>query len=442
LRPKRASILTWPASTAPGYLVMPAFDYRNGFYHVEDLDLRELAEQFGTPAFIYSESAIREAYHHFELAFADQPHLICYSVKANSNLSILQLLASMGSGFDIVSGGELTRVLKAGGNPKKIVFSGVGKTQEEISQALSIGIHCFNIESEEELTKIEKVASALGIVAPISLRVNPDVDPKTHPYISTGLKQSKFGIPTETALRLYQQADQSAALNIIGMNCHIGSQITELAPFTDALIKLLELVDALTQKGIFMEHIDIGGGMAVQYQNEDSVAIADLAEAITELMSGRPQKILLEPGRSLVANAGILLTQIIYVKENSGQNFAIIDAAMNDFIRPALYKAWHNVLPIIQFAEERPEREYEIVGPICESGDFLAKQRRLKIRSGDLLSIQSAGAYGFTMSSNYNSRGRSAEVLVKGTHAKEIRRRESIEDQMRLESNPSFDSDY
>jgi diaminopimelate decarboxylase len=421
---------------------MPAFDYRNGFYHVEDLDLRELAEQFGTPAFIYSESAIREAYYHFELAFADLPHLICYSVKANSNLSILHLLASMGSGFDIVSGGELARVLKAGGNPKKIVFSGVGKTQEEISQALRIGIHCFNIESEEELTKIEKMASALGIVAPISLRVNPDVDPKTHPYISTGLKQSKFGIPTETALRLYQQADQSAALNIIGMNCHIGSQITELAPFTDALIKLLELVDTLEQKGIFMGHIDIGGGMAVQYQNEGSVAITDLAEAITELMSGRPQKILLEPGRSLVANAGILLTQVIYVKENSGQYFAIIDAAMNDFIRPALYNAWHNVLPIIQFAEERPEREYEIVGPICESGDFLAKQRRLKIRSGDLLSIQSTGAYGFTMSSNYNSRGRAAEILVKGRNAKEIRRRESIEDQMRLESNPSFDTGY
>jgi diaminopimelate decarboxylase len=417
---------------------MPAFNYRNGFYHVEDLDLRDLAEQFGTPAFIYSEAFIRAAYQRYQNAFTGLSHAICYAVKANSNLTILNLLASMGAGFDIVSGGELTRVITAGGDPKKIVFSGVGKLDQEISAALKAGIHCFNVESEAELAKIEMIASTLGLVAPISFRVNPDVDPKTHPYISTGLKQSKFGIAADHALPLYQKAAQSEALNIIGIDCHVGSQITEIGPFKEALQKLLELVDRLQQNGIHLEHIDMGGGMGVQYKNEPDINITDLAETIKEQMSGRSEKIILEPGRSLLANAGILLTEVIYLKENGGQHFAVIDSAMNDLVRPALYDAWHNVLPVIQFPEQRQEQSYEIVGPICETGDFLAKQRRLKIQPGDLLSIESAGAYGSTMSSNYNSRGRAAEILVSGKQVREIRRRESIENQMAMESTETF----
>jgi len=417
-----------------------AFNYSNGLYQAEDIDLRALAEQFGTPAFVYSQASIKETYQYFENAFAGVPHSICYAVKANSNLTLLNLMASMGAGFDIVSGGELTRVLTAGGDPKKIVFSGVGKLDAEISQALEAGIHCFNIESEAELARIEAIASTLGRVAPISFRVNPDVDPKTHPYISTGLKQSKFGIAADNALTLYQKAAQSEALNIIGIDCHIGSQINEIAPFKEALEKLLELINDLQQKGIHLEHIDIGGGMGVQHRNEPGINLVDLAAAIKTLMSGRPEKIIVEPGRSLLANAGILLTEVIYLKDNGGQHFAIVDCAMNDLVRPALYDAWHNVLPVIQFPDDRPEQNYEIVGPICETGDFLAKQRRLRIQPGDLLAIESAGAYGFSMSSNYNSRGRAAEILVSGNQAMEIRRRESIEDQMIMETTKAFNA--
>ena len=403
---------------------MSHFVYRNEALHAEGVPLEQIAAEFGTPCFVYSRAALESTYRAYDQALIHRDHLICYAVKANSNLAILNVLARLGSGFDIVSGGELARVLAAGGDPRKTVFSGVGKTADEMRAALTAGILCFNVESENELARLNRVAGEQRIVAPVSLRINPDVDAKTHPYISTGLKESKFGVAYTDALPLYRAAAAMENLKIVGIDCHISSQVTEIAPFIAALQKLLELVDRLASERIAIAHIDIGGGLGIRYRDETPPPVADYIRALTTCLGDRPQKIMFEPGRSLVGNTGLLLARVEYLKHGQDRNFAILDAAMNDLIRPALYDAWHDILPVMQ--RRTAARRYEIVGPICESGDFLGRDRELSVAEGDLLAIMSAGAYGMTMSSNYNTRPRAAEVMISGTNMHLIRERENV----------------
>lgn len=403
---------------------MDAFNYRGGELFAEGVALSAIAERFGTPTYVYSRAHIEAQYRTFADALAGMPHLVCFAVKANSNLGVLNVLARLGAGFDIVSGGELERVLAAGGSADKIVFSGVGKTREDMRRALEVGVHCFNIESTDELERLQIVAAELGVRAPVSLRVNPDVDAGTHPYISTGLKENKFGIAIADAEDVYVRAAQLPNLEVLGVDCHIGSQLTTLEPFIDALDRLLALVDRLGDCGIYLRHIDLGGGVGVRYRDEEPPLVADYIKAVRERLEGRDLALMFEPGRYIVANAGVLLTQVEYLKHTEHKDFAIVDAAMNDLIRPALYQAWMDVTAVRP--RDTAARSYDIVGPICETGDFLAKGRELALEEGDLLAVHSAGAYGFVMSSNYNTRGRCAEVLVDGDQAFEVRRRETV----------------
>ncbi len=401
------------------------FNYRGDQLCVEQTALADIAQQFGTPCYVYSRTALAERYRQFETAFAGHEHLICYAVKANPNLAILDLFARMGAGFDIVSGGELQRVLAAGGAAGKVVFSGVGKTEAEMRQALEAGILCFNVESEAELMRLNEVAGQMQRVAPVSLRVNPDVDARTHPYIATGLKQNKFGVGYTEALAMYRKAGGLKNLRVVGMDCHIGSQLTETSPFIEAAEKILSLVDKLSAEGLRLEHIDVGGGLGIRYDDETPPSIAEYGGALLAALHGREERILIEPGRSLVGNAGVLLTRVEYLKHGEEKNFAIVDAAMNDLMRPALYDAWHEIRPV-QIHAAHPQ-QYEVVGPVCETGDFLGRARDLSIRPGDLLAVMSAGAYGMSMSSNYNSRPRAAEVMVSGADIQLVRERENVQ---------------
>lgn len=404
----------------------PYIQREGGSLHLESLSLTSLAEQYGTPLFVYSENAIRDQYAAYEAGFTGQNHLICFAVKANSNLAVLALLAKLGAGFDIVSVGELERVIKAGGDPHKVVFSGVGKRPDEIRRALEVGIHCFNIESEAELQRVNAVAAEMGMKAPISLRVNPDVDAGTHPYISTGLRSNKFGVTIDEALRVYKEAATLSHLEIVGVDCHIGSQLTELSPFEDALDRVLLLIDQLADAGITLRHIDVGGGLGIDYNNDNPPTPQAYVQAVTGRLQGRDLEIIMEPGRAMVGNAGVMLTTVEFLKEGEEKNFCIVDGAMNDLIRPALYSAWQNIVAI----EERSEGEsatYDVVGPICETGDFLGKERALNVVPGDRLAVLSSGAYGFVMSSTYNSRPRAAEVMVSGDQQWLVRERETIE---------------
>ena len=403
---------------------MDAFNYRDGELFAEGVALSAIAERFGTPTYVYSRAHIEAQYRAYADALSGMPHMVCFAVKANSNLGVLNVLARLGAGFDIVSRGELERVLAAGGKAEKIVFSGVGKTREDMRRALEVGVHCFNVESTDELERLQEVAAELNVRAPISLRVNPDVDAGTHPYISTGLKENKFGIAIAAAEDVYIRASQLPNLEMIGVDCHIGSQLTTLEPFIDALDRLLDLVDRLGDCGIHLHHIDLGGGLGVRYRDEEPPLAADYIKAVRERLAGRDLGLLFEPGRFIVANAGALLTRVEYLKHTEHKDFAIVDAAMNDLIRPALYQAWMDVTAVRPRDSE--PRAYDIVGPICETGDFLAKGRELALAEGDLLAVHSAGAYGFVMSSNYNTRGRAAEVLVDGSQAFEVRRRETV----------------
>ena len=403
---------------------MDAFNYRDGELFAEGVALSAIAQRFGTPTYVYSRAHIEAQYRSFTDALDGVPHLVCYAVKANSNLGVLNVLARLGAGFDIVSRGELERVLAAGGQADKIVFSGVGKGREDMRRALEVGVHCFNVESTDELERLQVVAAEMGVRAPISLRVNPDVDAGTHPYISTGLKENKFGIAIADAEDVYIRAAQLPNLEVLGVDCHIGSQLTTLPPFLDALDRLLALVDRLGDCGIYLRHIDLGGGVGVRYRDEEPPLVTDYIKAVRERLDGRDLALMFEPGRYIVANAGVLLTQVEYLKHTEHKDFAIVDAAMNDLIRPALYQAWMDVTAVRP--RDTAARSYDIVGPICETGDFLAKGRELALEEGDLLAVHSAGAYGFVMSSNYNTRGRCAEVLVDGDQAFEVRRRETV----------------
>jgi len=411
---------------------MEAFTYRGGELFAEGVALSAIAERFGTPTYVYSRAHIEQQYHAYAEALQGVEHLVCFAVKANSNLGVLNLLARLGAGFDIVSRGELERVLAAGGEPGKIVFSGVGKTRDDMRRALQIGVHCFNVESTDELERLQQVAAELGVKAPVSLRVNPDVDAGTHPYISTGLKENKFGIAIADAEAVYARAASLPNLLVRGVDCHIGSQLTTLPPFLDALERLLGLIDRLAARGIRIHHLDLGGGVGVRYRDETPPPIADYIAAVRERIQGRQLALMFEPGRSIVANAGVLLTRVEYLKHTEHKDFAIVDAAMNDLIRPALYQAWMDVLAVQP--RHSATRDYDIVGPICETGDFLAKSRPLALAEGDLLAVCSAGAYGFVMSSNYNTRGRAAEVLVDGEAAVEVRRRECVQELFASES--------
>ena len=412
---------------------MDFFQYKNHQLFAEELAVESLAEDFGTPLYIYSKATLERHYHAFNDAFGKHPHLICFAVKSNPNLAILKLMAQLGSGFDIVSQGELERVLVAGGDPQKIVFSGVAKTVEEISRALEVGIRCFNVESESELRRINQIAGKLGKIAPISLRVNPDVDAHTHPYISTGLKENKFGISVKQAREVYALAAQLPNLKICGMDCHIGSQLTELQPFLDATDRLIVLMQQLQQDGITLEHLDLGGGLGVTYQDETPPLPSIYTQALLAKLRDYPHlEIILEPGRAITANAGILVAQVQYIKYNEGRDFAITDAGMNDMIRPALYDAFMQIIEVDRTLT-RQLGVYDVVGPICETADFLGKQRQLLIAEGDFLALRSAGAYGASMGSNYNSRPRAAEVLVDGATANLVRRRECWQDLWALE---------
>lgn len=397
----------------------------DGLYF-EDVSLAELAERFGTPTYVYSRAAVTQAYNQYAKALGDWPGQICYAIKANSNLGLLNVLAQLGAGFDIVSAGELERVLAAGGDPAKVVFSGVGKTSAEIARGLEVGVGCFNVESESELEAVSQVAVAQNKVASISIRVNPDVNPETHPYISTGLKENKFGIGIDRAVAVYKRAASLPGIRIQGVDCHIGSQLTKLEPFLDALDRLLLLIDELASAGITIHHLDLGGGLGVTYKNETPPSPSDYISAVKARLGGRKISLMFEPGRSIVANAGLLLTRVEYLKPTEHKNFAIVDAAMNDNIRPALYQAWQEIVPVVPRAGTA--RAYDIVGPVCETGDFLGKERDLCIEPGDLLAMLSAGAYGFVMSSNYNSRPRAAEIMVDGDKAYTVRRRETLAD--------------
>ncbi len=404
---------------------MNFFSYQDGALCAEKVPLASIAARYGTPCYVYSRGAIESAYREFERASAERDVLICYSVKANSNLAVLNLFARLGSGFYIVSGGELSRVLAAGGTASKTVFSGVGKSEAELRAALQAGVLCVNVESEGEIERLAAVASSMDRIAPVSFRVNPDVDPKTHPYIATGLSEHQFGIPYDEAPRLYRKAAKLHGVRVVGIDVHIGSQITEVGPFVAALEKVLEFVDALDATGMHLEHMDLGGGLGIRYRDETPPAIGDYLGALFRRIGNRKLKILLEPGRALVGNAGLLLARVEYLKHGVAKNFAVTDAAMNDLLRPALYDAWHGVLPVTR--REGPVKRYDIVGPVCESADFLARDRDLALAGGDLLAVMSAGAYGMTMSSNYNSRPRPAEVMVDGKTAHLVRDRESTE---------------
>lgn len=404
---------------------MDYFDYRNDDLYAEAVAIRDIARQYGSPCYIYSRRTLEQHWRAFDQAFGSHPHLICYAVKANSNLAILNALARLGSGFDIVSLGELERVIAAGGDTKKTVFSGVGKREDEIHAALKLGIGCFNIEVSGELERINRLAGELGVVAPVSFRVNPDVDAKTHPYISTGLKENKFGIAIAEALTEYRRAAAMPNIQVIGIDCHIGSQLTDASPFLDALDKLLELVATLAAEGIVLHHLDLGGGLGIRYKDEQPPEPADYIAAVLKRLAGSTHKILMEPGRAIVGNAGILVTRVEYLKPTAHKNFAIVDAAMNDLLRPSLYGAWQDIIPVNRRSIV-DEQRWDIVGPVCETGDFLGKDRALKLAPGDLLAVRSAGAYGFSMSSNYNSRPRVAEVMVDNDRCHLIRQRETL----------------
>ena len=412
---------------------MSVFSYRDGHLYAEQVAVNQLAQQFGTPLYIYSRAALENHYRAFDEAFATVPHQVCYAVKANSNLAVLNVLARLGAGFDIVSGGELARVLAAGGDASKVVFSGLGKQEAEIETALNVGIACFNVESAAEIHRINAVAVRLNKKARISLRVNPDVDAQTHPYISTGLKENKFGIAIEDALDVYLEASKLEGLEVIGIDCHIGSQLTTTTPFADALDRVLAMIDTLATHDIHIEHLDIGGGLGVRYRDETPPSPAEYAQALLPKLAGRNLTVYLEPGRAIAANAGILVTQVEFLKPTAHKNFAIIDAAMNDLIRPSLYGSWMDIIPV-QINPNTENKVYDIVGAVCETGDFLGKDRDLAINAGDLLAVCGAGAYGFVMSSNYNTRGRAAEVMVDGDQAYLIRRRETINELFALES--------
>lgn len=400
---------------------------KSGRLYVEGRAASDIAEEFGTPCYVYSKSSVETNFTRFKNAFGKRENLVCYAVKANSNIAIIKILARLGSGFDIVSGGELSRVLAAGGDPRKIVFSGVGKTHAEINYALREKIKCFNVESESELYRISNIAKELNTEANISLRVNPDVDAKTHPYISTGLKENKFGVDVNDAERLYKVAADLPNVIPTGIDCHIGSQLTDIAPMRDAALKMVELTDRLIAENIVIEHIDFGGGLGIQYQNEIPIHQEPFVEMLLNVMSGREQEILVEPGRSIVGNSGVLLTTVEYLKHGSNKNFIVVDAAMNDLARPSLYNAYHHIDNIIS-DDNKSSKRYDIVGPICETGDFLGRDRQISVSEGDVLAIHSVGAYGMTMSSNYNSRGRASEILIDDTHAHIIRKRESVEE--------------
>ena len=406
---------------------MEHFSYKDNNLLVEDASIASVAEKYGTPCFIYSKAALEQNYHAYEKAFEDHSHLICYAVKANSNLAVLNILSKLGAGFDIVSGGELDRVIAAGGDPKKVTFSGLGKTTQEIYKALDAGIHCFNIESEAELLRINEIAVNNSQVAPISIRVNPDVNAETHPYISTGLKENKFGISMEKAIQLYLHATEMKGICIKGLDFHIGSQLTSIRPILDALDRILTLNEQLISRDVIIEHINIGGGLGVTYEDEMPPTPNELILAVKEKLHGLDLKIVVEPGRSIAANAGILVTKVEYLKNHEEKNFAIIDGAMNDLIRPALYGAWQKIVPVKRAAGNE-STTYDIVGPICESADALGKNRSLNINAGDLLAIKSAGAYGFVMSSNYNTRPRAPEIMINGSEVHLIRERETVSD--------------
>jgi diaminopimelate decarboxylase len=402
-----------------------SFSYKNQILQAESVAITDLMATYGSPLYVYSQTDIENNWREFDAAFGSHPHLVCYAVKANSNLAVLNTLAKIGAGFDIVSEGELERVLAAGGQANRCVFSGVAKTAREIKRALEVGVRCFNVESASELARIESVAQSLNTQAPISIRINPNVDAKTHPYISTGLKENKFGVDIDDAINLYQQANNSKYLSVQGLDCHIGSQLTEVSPFLDALDKVLELVDQLNQQGISIAHLDLGGGVGIQYDDEQTIDIKAYVEAMIAKVGNI--EIILEPGRSIVGNAGVFITKVEFLKQNSEHSFAIIDGAMNDLLRPSFYNAYHQVLPVDENASGI-QASWDLVGPICETGDFLAKGRELSLSQGDYLALMSAGAYGFTMSSNYNSRPRVAEVMVSGEQHHLVRERETIQD--------------
>ena len=413
---------------------MDFFQYKNNQLMAENLPVKQLAEQFGTPLYVYSRATLERHWHAFNNAFGEHPHLVCFAVKSNPNIAILNVMAKLGSGFDIVSQGELERVLAAGGDASKVVFSGVAKSRQEIARALEVNIRCFNVESEAELLRINQIAGEMGKIAPISLRVNPDVDAHTHPYISTGLKENKFGVSVDQAREVYKLANTLPNIKIVGMDCHIGSQLTELQPFLDAVDRLIVLMEQLNQDGIHLKHLDLGGGLGVTYTDEAPPHPTEYAKALWEKLSAFSElEIIVEPGRAITANAGILVTKVEYLKSNESRNFAIVDAGMNDMIRPALYQAYMNILEIDRTLV-REEKIYDVVGPICETSDFLGKQRKLTIAEGDYLAQRSAGAYGASMSSNYNSRPRTAEVMVDGDKAYLIRRREALNELWQLES--------
>ena len=411
---------------------MTAFEYRHGRLYAENVALTDVAEEVGTPCYVYSRAHIEAQWHAFDSGFGQRDHLVCYSVKANSNLAVLNVLARLGSGFDIVSVGELERVLAAGGDPAKIVFSGVGKTEHEMRRALAVGIHCFNVESEAEIERLNRLAGEVGRRAAISLRVNPDVDAKTHPYISTGLKENKFGIPMAQAQAAYLHARDLRHVHIVGVDCHIGSQLTELTPFAAAVDRVLHLVDSLALAGIPLQHLDLGGGLGIRYRDENPPQPSAYIAALLQQLKGqddryRHLRILIEPGRAIVGNAGVLLATVEYLKYSDAKNFAVVDAGMNDLMRPALYDAWQEIVPVIQ-NPAAPVKTYDVVGPVCETADFLGRDRSLAIVPRDLLAIHSAGAYGSCMSSNYNTRPRAAEVMVDGSEFHVVRRRETLED--------------
>ncbi len=411
---------------------MEHFPYRDGKLFAESVAVSEIAEAHGTPCYIYSRAALESAFSEYQQALDGCEHLVCYAVKANSNLAVLNVLARLGAGFDIVSAGELERVIAAGGDPAKIVFSGVGKKPAEMARALELGIHCFNLESAAELEVLDRVAGDMGLVAPVSVRVNPDVDAKTHPYISTGLRENKFGVTVDEALLVYQRAATLTHVDVVGLDCHIGSQLTDISPFLDALRRLLSLVDTLAEKGITLRHLDLGGGLGVRYRDEAPPSIGEYIGAIRRELGARKIKLMFEPGRSIAANAGLLVTRVEYLKPTPQHNFALVDAAMNDMIRPALYQAWLDIQPVERRTGGETAR-WDVVGPVCETGDFLGKDRELNLAQGDLLALFGAGAYGFSMSSNYNSRGRAPELMVDGDQVHLIRERESIADIMRTE---------
>lgn len=411
---------------------MTVFEYQNNELFAEQVAVTRIAQAVDTPCYIYSRSALETQWRAFDEAFGEHPHLVCYAVKANSNLAVLNVLAQLGAGFDIVSQGELERVLRAGGDPAKIVFSGVGKLRGEMVRALEVGVYCFNVESEAELETLNEVAGELGKVAAVSLRVNPDVDAQTHPYISTGLKENKFGIDIDRAVAVFERAAELPHIKVSGIDCHIGSQLTTLTPFMDAMDRLLERIDQLSAKGIHFEHLDIGGGLGVRYRDEQPPAPGEYVGALLQKLGDRNLKIVMEPGRAIAANAGIMVTEVQLLKSTEVKNFVVVDGAMNDLIRPSLYSAWQDIIPVQP--RNGPKEACDVVGPVCETGDFLGKDRELCVEPGDLLAVCSAGAYGFVMSSNYNTRNRIPEIMVDGDQFHIIRRRETYDDQFALES--------